>query len=570
MWSLAPYAYSTSFPTGEVPSRTLLGQRAVPHTGIWECKLGERWQAYDKSTIDKLNAAAQRGEKTCYVSLEHRLYEIDLVEMRQMGYGSARPREVRCRKEDTQKDREETVGQRRSRSIPAGHRAASGAGHPEVTDRYGPSMSVPTALAPALKDSQLAECFVHPNFHEMQLSRDSGYWSRVKTISMPMAPHSATDAITGVARQLCEMFHADSFLSSITLRMSHGGNMDHFLAGLNLGLLVLRAPNLPRFSPSDELSHSQKESLREAWERWQRCSRERLAQDSDKQKQPPPAMDPIGGSFEWLCSQNDPRSRLMRLVAAAGALRYSLHLGNTLQAVQAPCFIFGRKMLAENAPSKLPILKDLRGSQSAFSVAAQEALLGRKVAVVNASSAYQVGGGFLSGGRHASEEAACSRSTLFPALQEAARKRSFGASHTAWLPDDAALLIPAVRIFAMGTMEGYAPLPEDYPAVSVIAVAMPNLNPRVTDSPLCKLSSHELKELLAVKMKAVLRAAGQSGAEVLVMPDTGCGVFGNSPTSVATALADALKTTALGAVNEVIFTGSDQFLDALLGPPEQG
>ena len=168
----------------------------------------------------------------------------------------------------------------------------------------------------------------------------------------------------------------------------------------------------------------------------------------------------------------------------------------------------------------------------------------------------------------------------------------FGVSTLAWLPDDSVLLTPGVRVFAAGTLEGYGPLPPEAGALkmrlhgprnhavtpparcqaapvvlSVLSIAMPNLNPRVadsahavgcvvweevsaqpptctaihaietrnstsqqatvtlylslskvTDSLLCRLPSNELQELLTTKMRAVLRAAALSGAEVQPHP----------------------------------------------------
>lgn len=42
-----------------------------------------------------------------------------------------------------------------------------------------------------------------------------------------------------------------------------------------------------------------------------------------------------------------------------------------------------------------------------------------KVAIVSAASAHQLGGGFLTGGRHALEEALCMQTTLYPSLVQA-------------------------------------------------------------------------------------------------------------------------------------------------------
>merc|ERR1719456_162302 len=52
-------------------------------------------------------------------------------------------------------------------------------------------------------------------------------------------------------------------------------------------------------------------------------------------------------------------------------------------------------------------------------VAERLAKEGKKVALVQAASAYHAGGGFTTGGRHALEEAFCSQSTLYPSLEKA-------------------------------------------------------------------------------------------------------------------------------------------------------
>merc|ERR1719343_1342972 len=63
--------------------------------------------------------------------------------------------------------------------------------------------------------------------------------------------------------------------------------------------------------------------------------------------------------------------------------------------------------------------------QDVFSMQAAEQLAkeqwhqeGRGVAVVSAASAYHCGGGFLTGGRHALEEAICTQTTLYQSLAD--------------------------------------------------------------------------------------------------------------------------------------------------------
>ena len=92
-----------------------------------------------------------------------------------------------------------------------------------------------------------------------------------------------------------------------------------------------------------------------------------------------------------------------------------------------------------------------------------------KVVAVNAASAYHAGGGFLTGGRHALEEAMCVQSSLYESLERGigladglkvpswARPpaRRDGSPWVLHLPDDGVLLSPMVEVFRDGTMHGY-------------------------------------------------------------------------------------------------------------------
>merc|ERR1719223_945344 len=89
-------------------------------------------------------------------------------------------------------------------------------------------------------------------------------------------------------------------------------------------------------------------------------------------------------------------------------------------------------------------------------VAAQRGRQGFRVAAVNAASAYSVGGGFLSGGRHALEEAMCMQSTLYFSLQRAAHlarecRIRDGQEQFLHFPEDGAILSPGVEIFRNST-----------------------------------------------------------------------------------------------------------------------
>jgi hypothetical protein len=204
-----------------------------------------------------------------------------------------------------------------------------------------------------------------------------------------------------------------------------------------------------------------------------------------------------------------------------------------------------------------------------FQVARRETLAGRRVAAVNAASAYHTGGGFSTGGRHALEEAMCIQSTLYASLKKATRMAEeaklkvvewanppqprTGGDWLLHIPDDGVVLSPSVEVFRGGTMDGY-PFEEAPVALeAVISVAMPNLNDRMSDSP---VDGHpEPEEYIAQvkrKWRAVFTAAAHyTGADTLVVPDAGCGVFANPPDKLGTAFGEVLREEFASCFKEV-------------------
>ncbi|CAK9013047.1 unnamed protein product [Durusdinium trenchii] len=192
-------------------------------------------------------------------------------------------------------------------------------------------------------------------------------------------------------------------------------------------------------------------------------------------------------------------------------------------------------------------------------VAVQEAQRGAHTVAVNAASAYHAGGGFLTGGRHALEEAMCVQSSLYESLEkgialaEAAQvkapswvrpaKRRDGQEWVAHLPDDGVLLSPKVEVFRQGTNEGYTFRDQVTLLSAVVSVAMPNRNEKMNDSPVDAHPEPEgYRQQLDRKWLAVLKAAA-CNPEVtsLVVPDAGCGVFYNSPDEVGASFGRALR-----------------------------
>eukprot|EP00913_Durusdinium_trenchii_P027802 g26070.t1 len=208
---------------------------------------------------------------------------------------------------------------------------------------------------------------------------------------------------------------------------------------------------------------------------------------------------------------------------------------------------------------------------------------GRKAVAVNAASAYSVGGGVMSGGRHALEdtgiaESCCITSTLLASLQKAQwdqlqtpeepRPDERGHWHEAeafhaHVPVDGCILSPFVEVFREGSNDGYGFLASPVKLQGVCSVAMFNMNPRVSDSPLdaprdFKTYCHQVK----LKFRSVATAALEMGAEVLVCPDVGCGVFGNDPQVLGTMLGQVLREPKLAKL-EVLLTGQVAFAEAV-------
>lgn len=237
-------------------------------------------------------------------------------------------------------------------------------------------------------------------------------------------------------------------------------------------------------------------------------------------------------------------------------------------------------------------------------VAVAYALEGKLVSAVNAASGYHAGGGFLTGGRHALEEAMCVQSTLFSSLERGVDlAESAGVSATSWarparhprdgtewlahLPDDGVLLSPHVEVFRSGTNAGYAFDDAATRLEAVVSVAMPNCNDRMSDSPVDAHPDAEAYEAqLVKKWRAVLTAAAfLSSSNCLIIPDAGCGVFRNPPEKVGEALGRVLREEFQGRFEEVVIafpggkageefaaaaTTAFQELDASAGQPKRG
>lgn len=204
---------------------------------------------------------------------------------------------------------------------------------------------------------------------------------------------------------------------------------------------------------------------------------------------------------------------------------------------------------------------------------------GQKVALVNAASAYSAGGGFLVGARHALEESLCMASSLYKSLQAIEVKAKqmklkapdnvvpcrnrCGEAWTCHIPEDGVVLSPGVEVFRGGTFQGYPFLPAVTKLVAVISVAMPNNNSKVSDSPVdMPVEPAKYEKLVKSRFRAMAAAAVDVGAKALVVPDLGCGVFGNDPYDVGRYMGEVLRDEVGNAMSEIHLSGSKEFLAA--------
>jgi len=226
---------------------------------------------------------------------------------------------------------------------------------------------------------------------------------------------------------------------------------------------------------------------------------------------------------------------------------------------------------------------------SLLETAGRLASQGYHVIAVNAASAYHLGGGFLTGGRHALEESICMRSTLFESLLQAetlAKEQEVTApdncrppkSHDGhdWkchIPPTGCIVSPDVEIFRGATDEGYPfYTAEEVRKMTIISVAMPNRNDKVKDAPVDAPAEDELRQKLILQKLQSLLWAAQSDLEqrgdgklgALVIPDVGCGVYGNSHEEVGALLNKAMLDYK-NVFAEIHIAGPKEFYEAAAG-----
>eukprot|EP00930_Biecheleria_cincta_P074836 TRINITY_DN6204_c1_g1_i1.p1 TRINITY_DN6204_c1_g1~~TRINITY_DN6204_c1_g1_i1.p1 ORF type:complete len:1100 (-),score=172.77 TRINITY_DN6204_c1_g1_i1:533-3811(-) len=270
------------------------------------------------------------------------------------------------------------------------------------------------------------------------------------------------------------------------------------------------------------------------------------------------------GGYAWCRKDNDPDARLWRLEAFVQSQR-AVYLSSfeiqestiELGCVQAmidetkvlPAPPFHASPVEDTTPAfellkRVDDLDPPPSGTTVMEVASSLTDAGYRVVAINAASAYQVGGGVSTGGRHALEEAWCISSTLYQSL--ACVEPVTHGSMTGYrqhIPATSCVCTPHVQVFRESTDLGYGFLRSPTAIAGVVSVAMFNRNPRVSDSPLD--SPDQPEEYLAqTRMKleaAVLAAVETLNAEVLVVPDVGCGVFMNDPYVIGGSLGSVLR-----------------------------
>eukprot|EP00928_Gymnodinium_smaydae_P039344 TRINITY_DN26896_c0_g1_i1.p1 TRINITY_DN26896_c0_g1~~TRINITY_DN26896_c0_g1_i1.p1 ORF type:complete len:1045 (+),score=195.32 TRINITY_DN26896_c0_g1_i1:159-3293(+) len=349
-----------------------------------------------------------------------------------------------------------------------------------------------------------------------------------------------------------------------------GYSLDIFWSALALALVRLSGPQL------EKLSQVSLEAAVGTPGADLQAARVRLVTTAPAEGERGFLLQPSNGSMEWVRKDNDATSRLRRLAAFFVTQRcvwsggYAHH-GASVSLASVQALLAGTKVVRASpavgvgggAAARLVTsdeLSDVIGNagRTVMGVARALSLQGRRVAAVSAASAYQVGGGASSGGRHALEEAWCLSSTLYSSLQ------TLDATSTAQhIPDDSCILSPAVDIFRAQTDEGYQLLPTPVPLAGVISVAMFNRNPSITDSPLdSPADPATYVEKTRARLRSVVAASRELNAEVLVVPDVGCGVFRNDPALVGGCFGAILASESSHLQQVVLVSANGRFVEA--------
>eukprot|EP00440_Ansanella_granifera_P065714 gb/GFBE01071268.1/.p1 GENE.gb/GFBE01071268.1/~~gb/GFBE01071268.1/.p1 ORF type:complete len:636 (+),score=144.46 gb/GFBE01071268.1/:1-1908(+) len=292
----------------------------------------------------------------------------------------------------------------------------------------------------------------------------------------------------------------------------------------------------------------------------------------------PQQLPPMDGSWTWIRKENDELHRATR-VDAGELLRdafdkggYAVKSGdkaNTVKFAGLADMLKGTKVLTFREQPKLRESPNYKMQMDQGGTPIDQAAVlqaqGYKVATVNAASAYHAGGGFTSGGRHALEEAFCSQSTLYPSLKkvvDATGSAGRVGHYHMHVPEDGVILSPRVEILRKGSDTGYQMLSKPSEITAVISVAMYNKNARVRDAPVdAPTDPVAYQEGVRRKFVMLFQAAIESGADCIIVPDVGCGVFQNDPCIVGRICGEVLRDYT-GYFKLAVFTGREDFFDS--------
>lgn len=163
---------------------------------------------------------------------------------------------------------------------------------------------------------------------------------------------------------------------------------------------------------------------------------------------------------------------------------------------------------------------------------------GHHTAVLNFAS-WHVPGGGVENGANAQEESLCRISTLFPCLTDERMEEQFYGPHRLLrtpLYSDELIYTPDVLVIKTDTDNPQLLPPDKWMKTDVISMAAPNVNSLMQDADI------DLDDLYRRRIGKVLGAAYDHGADTVVLGAFGCGVFGNDPQRVATAMADVIES----------------------------
>lgn len=170
-----------------------------------------------------------------------------------------------------------------------------------------------------------------------------------------------------------------------------------------------------------------------------------------------------------------------------------------------------------------------------------------KIAALNFASYKQPGGMFLEGSK-AQEECLCHESWLYPILSSQRLREEFYEKN--------------IRRLNRGTYHSNLIYTPDVPFVrgnstvlaDVITCAAPN---KRAAQKYCGVSDYEITVKMKERIEAVLAAAAEMKADVLILGAFGCGVFGNDLAEVCGIFKDFLYGKYVGCFKYVVFAIPD-------------